>query len=196
MSLRDPFEVVHEKGGFDYISWSQAADRLDDEEPGWSFAIMSMGADWAHGRLSFADGRFYENVGYAENASADWKKEPLKDAVSDAFKRCAAMAGVARYLYDKTATEAPAARPQAPQRPVPARTSTAVPDDPYGDELDFDGAVAAAPKAEPTGWVCRIHGTSKVVPAGVSSRTGKPYDAFLSCTERDCNEKPPRNRAA
>lgn len=42
------------------------------------------------------------------------------------------------------------------------------------------------------GWLCPIHGGSKVVPAGVSGKTGKPYTAFLACAERGCDQKPPR----
>lgn len=45
--------------------------------------------------------------------------------------------------------------------------------------------------APPPGWICPVHHTVKVVPGGVSKRTGKPYNAFLSCTERDCQQKPP-----
>ncbi len=99
-TLKEPFDKTFEKGGFTYVSWSQVADRLDEAAPGWSFSIIQFGEDWALGRLVF-DGRSFDNFGYAENASADWKKEALKDAASDALKRCAAMAGVARYLYDK-----------------------------------------------------------------------------------------------
>lgn len=43
-----------------------------------------------------------------------------------------------------------------------------------------------------TNWVCPVHGAMKVVPAGVSQRTGKPYQAFVACPERGCSEKPPR----
>ena len=44
----------------------------------------------------------------------------------------------------------------------------------------------------PAPWVCPVHGTSRTVPAGVSKKTGKPYDAFIACNEFSCNEKPPR----
>ena len=126
-SLRDPFDTVHKKdiknkagqvvAQVDYVGWSQSADRLDEAVPdGWSFSIMGIGEDWVHGRLTIGD-RHFENIGYAENAEAEWKKEVLKDAASDAFKRCAALAGVARYLYDKDA-----ARP----RPQPVREDRTV----------------------------------------------------------------------
>jgi hypothetical protein len=39
--------------------------------------------------------------------------------------------------------------------------------------------------------VCPVHGTPwKLVPAGVSKRTGKPYDAFYTCSNRDCQLRP------
>lgn len=41
-------------------------------------------------------------------------------------------------------------------------------------------------------WVCPIHGSWKMVPAGVSRKTGKPYAAFMACSSPGCNEKPPR----
>ena len=43
-------------------------------------------------------------------------------------------------------------------------------------------------------WQCPIHHGNKIVPAGVSSRTGRPYDAFVACSEPGCDEKPPRAR--
>jgi hypothetical protein len=41
-------------------------------------------------------------------------------------------------------------------------------------------------------WRCPQHGTSRVVPAGISARTGQSYNAFLVCGERGCDQKPPR----
>ena len=49
-----------------------------------------------------------------------------------------------------------------------------------------------APRFAPIGWACPEHGLSKTVPAGVSSKTGKPYDAFVCCPERGCEQRPPR----
>jgi hypothetical protein len=45
------------------------------------------------------------------------------------------------------------------------------------------------PPAAP--WRCPVPGSGKLVPAGVSKKSGKPYGAFLACTDRDCAEKPP-----
>lgn len=137
-TLREPFATVHKKdiknkegavvAQVDYIGWSQSADRLDEasEVARWSFYVVQLGADWALGDLAIWDHegreRHYQNVGYAENAEMAWKKEPLKDAVSDAFKRCAALAGVARYLYDKDTHSTPVTSsgrgvPSSPPRP-------------------------------------------------------------------------------
>jgi hypothetical protein len=42
---------------------------------------------------------------------------------------------------------------------------------------------------------CPVHRALwKVVPAGVSKRTGRPYAAFVACPEPGCDEKPPISR--
>lgn len=49
------------------------------------------------------------------------------------------------------------------------------------------------PPAEPpaAGGVCPVHHVAWVTqPAGISKRTGQPYNAFRKCPERGCNEKP------
>jgi len=33
----------------------------------------------------------------------------------------------------------------------------------------------------------------KTVPAGISPRTGQPYNSFLTCPVQGCRQKPPRN---
>ena len=56
-------------------------------------------------------------------------------------------------------------------------------------------AVAAgmAPQAQPVNgsWRCPVHGGAKLVPAGVSKKTGKAYGAFAACPVQDCPEKEP-----
>lgn len=47
-----------------------------------------------------------------------------------------------------------------------------------------DGGVIAL------GWVCPVHGLRREVPAGVSARTGKAYDAFVVCGSNGCPERP------
>lgn len=62
--------------------------------------------------------------------------------------------------------------------------------------VDTSGAPSSVPLASlehaDTGWKCPIHHAVKTVPAGTSTRTGKPYAAFQACPERGCDEKPPR----
>jgi len=38
-------------------------------------------------------------------------------------------------------------------------------------------------------WTCPVHQKGRIVPAGVSKRTGKPYNTFWACSEPGCNEK-------
>ena len=39
---------------------------------------------------------------------------------------------------------------------------------------------------------CKVHGSEmKLVPGGVSKKTGRPYNAFYACSERDCKETSP-----
>lgn len=163
-SLRDPFDKTHTKTvqtkrgevSFTYVSWSQVADRLDEAAPGWSFTIRQLGDDWCWGQLTIG-GQTFDNIGYAENADQAWKGEVLKDAVSDALKRCAALAGVARYLYDKdssqgtaragTSSPVRAAAPRPIQVTQPSRSSTAVPD----DDFEF-AALSPTPPGQSLTW--------------------------------------------
>lgn len=47
------------------------------------------------------------------------------------------------------------------------------------------------PQADPA--FCPIHHERwKVVPAGVSKKTGKPYDAFYACNTQGCDQRPPK----
>lgn len=41
--------------------------------------------------------------------------------------------------------------------------------------------------------VCPIHNAPwKTVPAGISKKTGKPYDAFQACSVSGCDQRPAR----
>lgn len=67
-----------------------------------------------------------------------------------------------------------------------------------GTEVQPDPIKERIARAEAKGaqkWVCPVHGTSKVIPAGVSKKTGRPYEAFTACGETGCNEKPARRAA-
>jgi hypothetical protein len=41
------------------------------------------------------------------------------------------------------------------------------------------------------GWNCPNHHGHRVVPAGVSAKSGKSYHAFRGCPEKGCDEKGP-----
>jgi hypothetical protein len=194
-ALRDPFEVTHDKGGFTYVSWSQVADRLDEVGEPWSFQIVALGPDWCHGRLTLGL-RDFDNIGYAENADADWKKEPYKDAVSDAFKRCAALAGVARYLYEKDSTNGTGRVAPPPTRPAAVTRPTIVADDPTVDLPPPWEASDFKPSANPHEDVCPDHNVPWTLKEAGTSKAGKPYDAFWKCDAKTdgefCKNKPSR----
>ena len=52
-----------------------------------------------------------------------------------------------------------------------------------------------APRQDAGPWQCPMHGGSKLVPAGVSKRTGAAYDAFIVCDQQGCDQRPPRPAA-
>ena len=62
---------------------------------------------------------------------------------------------------------------------------------PVAAKIDPTTAKAAA---APNGWVCPQHGKYRVIPAGTSSRTGKPYNAFRACPEAFCNQTEGRSQ--
>jgi hypothetical protein len=65
--------------------------------------------------------------------------------------------------------------------PIPSRTNV-----PQGE------VVSSIPQ-QPQGLCPVHHGPwSKLVPAGVSKKTGNTYPAFWACPETGCNEKPRR----
>jgi hypothetical protein len=51
--------------------------------------------------------------------------------------------------------------------------------------------VQGVPVAQSTADVCPIHNTPwKVVPAGVSKKTGNAYQAFRACSTQGCDQRP------
>lgn len=93
--------------------------------------------------------------------------EPQKGEYSDALKRAGVHWGIGRDLYDS--------KPEA-SGPAPSRA----------------GSRGAPATLASSGWECPVHHTVKVVPAGVSKRTGKSYPAFEVCGSVGCDQKPPR----
>jgi hypothetical protein len=54
--------------------------------------------------------------------------------------------------------------------------------------------IAAGRNGSPTG-TCPVHHLPwRIVPAGISKKTGRPYAAFPVCPEPGCEERPPLSR--
>jgi predicted RNA-binding Zn-ribbon protein involved in translation (DUF1610 family) len=47
------------------------------------------------------------------------------------------------------------------------------------------------PLATGTPWTCPTHRQSKIVPAGISKKSGRPYGSFAACPVEGCGEKGP-----
>ena len=58
------------------------------------------------------------------------------------------------------------------------------------------GSVAHPAVVSKVAWVCPIHRQNKMVPAGVSKKTGRPYNAFIVCGYPGCEERPPQGAAS
>lgn len=57
-------------------------------------------------------------------------------------------------------------------------------------------ADAAGVAGQRSSWVCPVHQQVKVVPAGVSTKTGKPYSSFKACPVPNCGHTEDRDNAA
>lgn len=186
-----------------YVEDEACMDRLDEVLGlgAWQWKVEPVpGSDAVKGQLIVrwdqnAEPCVYQDFGYPTNASG---VEPLKEASTDAFRRCARMVGVARYVYAGEVEQAHrpvvASRPAAPsagegqRRPSPAP----VPEEP---DMGWDVLPAVAADildAGPlAGDLCPAHAKPwHLVPAGVSKKSGRPYDAFYACQERGCDAKP------
>ena len=54
-----------------------------------------------------------------------------------------------------------------------------------------NATVFRAPTLAAQAAMCPVHLRPwKVVPAGISKKTGRSYDAFLACSERGCTQRP------
>ena len=52
------------------------------------------------------------------------------------------------------------------------------------------------PRADPPqpGGACPVHGSDwRLVPGGVSKKTGRPYNGFWTCSTQGCDQKPGRD---
>lgn len=107
-----PREYVSQRDGgkagkLDYVEWAVAAQMLASVFPDYEGTIVALTDSergWlCHYRIRIG-GAVRENVGYAPLKQGDLDCG-AKDAVSDAFKRTAAMFGVCLDLWGKTATK-------------------------------------------------------------------------------------------
>jgi hypothetical protein len=84
---------------------------------------------------------------------------------------------------------------------VSVQQGAAVPAEPFADELIPYPDIIPIPGDTPTAFrgaslaqahsMCPVHLKPwRTVPAGVSKRTGKPYDAFLVCSVDGCDQRP------
>lgn len=79
---------------------------------------------------------------------------------------------------------------QVQPRPQPVAQNQYPPQQPYPQQQNQ--AQYQNGGADTGGWRCPLHGQAKIVPAGVSQRTGQPYSSFVACPVRGCPERPPR----
>lgn len=170
-----------------YIDARYVMDRLD--------AVCGM-ANWqskfedtAIGGVRCGIGINIEDVGWVWkwDVGDESTIEPTKGAHSDALKRAGVHWDIARDLYEDRSPTAT------------FRTSTGVPAVASGGALPpaagpVAGRMATAPLV--SDWTCPIHGSYKVVPAGTSKRTLRPYPAFVVCGEQGCEQKPGRGEGA
>lgn len=207
-----PPEAIHSKPGrgasgrLSYVTARFVMDRLD----------AAVGpAMWQDRYEDRPDGSVRCGIGIHVDGEWVWKWdvgtesdiESEKGVHSDAFKRAGVKWGIARDLYDGATTHGAAAAPP-PSAPQAGRGSTpprpaasTVPPEPewIGDAPSaVEAARTARGAAQGVGGdyfteygTCPDHGaTWRHVPAGVSTKTGKPYGEFWACPERGCREKP------
>ena len=195
LSAPFPTEVIRHRvgaGGKD-LTWVDArtvAARLDEVlgVNAWDFAVEPVGdTHTVVGILTcrFADGSVArrQDFGYETGGSG----ESLKEAASDALRRCASLFGVARYLYGGE-------RPAAGRVALPALKVMSLPQTP-APSSGHDTVMLKAAMDMFGADNCPEHGqpwTKK--PGGISKATGKPYQPFWACSGRTdgafCKRKP------
>jgi hypothetical protein len=173
---------------FTYADARAVAQRLDDVLgiTGWNFesVVVDPTAKAIKGTLTIrVDGvaSTKEDYGYPNGGQSD---EPLKEASSDALRRCAALLGVGRSLY------ASGTGSSLSVAPTPLSVASVKASQPSVSTSDV--AVAAAMLfAE---GECPDHRTAwSFKPAGIS-KAGKAYNAFYACSGKSngtfCQRKP------
>ena len=167
------------------LQWVEArlvAQRLNEVigVGAWSFEVSQVAGhdNVVKGRLSLP-GAVYEDYGYETGGSG----ETLKEASSDALRRCASLTGVAAYLYAHGAESNAAPTPRPFSKPA------------------VEAAISTPPRVHPSSdavLACPDHGEPYVYrEGGISKATGKAYEGFWTCKGRTpdggyCRSKPPR----
>ena len=177
-----------------YVTARFVQDRLDD---------VVGAVNWQSVFVDLPDGSVRAGIGVlvnrGENSDWVWKYdvgtrtmvEPVKGAHSDAFKRAGVQWGIARDLYDERDEEATPAPQTAAVAPVP---QVGLPPQPIQQQVT--GPVVPPPQPiAGAAWLCPLHNDTKIVPGGVSQRTGRAYNAFYACPVPGCDQKGPSVRA-
>jgi hypothetical protein len=148
------------------------------------------------------------DVGVPSSIEAD------KGAHSDAFKRAGVQWGIARDLYDERDDkdfhyDVPQAQQAqaAPMQPYPPNMDAPPAVLPRGAGQTIQQQVQGPPmqgqpqqqyaqqpyveNGQAPAWACPIHNDVKVVPGGISKRTGRQYNAFYACPVPGCDQKGP-----
>jgi hypothetical protein len=184
-------------GGGTKLRWVPArsvSERLDQVlgVTGWDFSVTKVDEkNTVHGvlKIKLADGSFAtrEDFGYETGGSG----ESLKEAASDALRRCASLFGVARYLYQGESGTLAAHKNVGATGGLETHVVRAP------DVLDQDFELAQKAMqfaANVADGECPRHRTAWVVKPGGTSKFGKPYAAFWSCGAKDdsgwCRNKP------
>jgi len=102
--------LTRKQGGasLSYITWTCACNYLDHFAPGWQWSILSVseisGMVCVHGRLTItaSDGTFVREATGVEDVSSKGYGDPVSNASAMCLKRCAALFGLGRSLYNKS----------------------------------------------------------------------------------------------
>jgi hypothetical protein len=206
--------VVNQDGSpvlLDYITARFVMDRLDEAVGAarWqtTFETLPSGAVRCGIGIFNPDDTFTGWV-YKYDVGTPSTIEGEKGAHSDALKRAAVQWGIARDLYEER--DGPGAGDQAQVRmdqPIMPRGANG------GMQQPMQQPVLGQPtlqqqmqgQAQPMAqqpqqyaedgqvkWLCPIHNSFRVQPAGVSKKSGRPYQAFYVCDVAGCDQTGPR----
>lgn len=170
-----------------YVDARAVMDRLDECSAAWRDEYV-LHPDGKH-----VECRLTVTVDGVESTHADVGEpseglgDPLKGAYSDALKRAAVKFGIGRYLYSLGETWVPVETGNNGKPRIGSAGHEAARNY-YANKIN--GTVpqqaprAQVPQLAPPS--CPDHGVCRYVPAGTSKASGKDYEAFYSCRDKDC----------